>query len=263
MRANGGQRGVVALVTGGSDGIGKAIAARLHAEGARVAICGRSQARLDSAAAEISSHGRDRLLTVQADCSRQDDLQKLHDATCTAFGPINALVNNVGTSMRASFLELTDDQWSADFCLKVFSAIRLTRLVVPTLTASGKPGRIINIVSVGGKHPSGGSAPTTITRAAGLALTKLLSKELAIHQILVNAICVGTIQSGQHDRQWATSGEQRAVFYRHLARNRGIPLGRVGLPEEIANLANFLISREASYITGAAINVDGGWSSSL
>jgi 3-oxoacyl-[acyl-carrier protein] reductase len=262
MGSNGQQQGVVALVTGGSEGIGRSVAARLHAEGAAVAICGRDQGRLDAAVAAVAP-GSDRLLAVRADCRDPDDLRRLHEATVSAFGPVTALVNNVGTSRRGPFLELTDDDWAEDVELKLYSAIRLTRAVVGRLVELGRPGRVVNVLSIGGKHPGAGTAPTTVTRAAGLALTKVLSKEFGPHGILVNAVCIGLVESGQHDRRWRARGGDRDEFYRDLVASRGVPLGRAGLPEEAANLINFLVSAEGSYVTGTAINLDGGTSSTL
>ncbi|WP_037062790.1 SDR family NAD(P)-dependent oxidoreductase [Pseudonocardia acaciae] len=257
------QEGTVALITGGSDGIGKGIALRLHEEGARVAFCGRDRDRLDAAVASIAPDGSDRLLAVQADCRSKADLERLHQATVDAFGPVNALVNNAGTSVRGAFLELDDDVWMADFELKIFSVVRLTRMVAGGLVARGEPGRIVNVMTINGKHPGAGSAPTTVSRGADMAITKILSKELAPHNILVNAVCVGTIESGQHDRVWQAEGGDRDAFYQRLAKTREIPLGRAGTPAEVAELVNFLISERGSYITGASINIDGGSSYNL
>lgn len=260
MTASAVHEGVVALVTGGSDGIGKSIAAQLLDEGASVAICARNPDRLAAAADDIAPGGSDRLLAMPADCTVPADMQRLHDATVERFGTVTALVNNAGTSTRGTFLDLTDEMWQADFDLKVFAAVRLSRLVAGALVAEGRPGRIVNMMGVSGKHPGVGSAPTTVSRAAGLALTKVLSKDLAQHGILVNAVCIGTAESGQHDRRWHAAGGDRDEYYAQLAKTRSIPLGRVAKPEEAAGLVSFLLSPAGSYITGAAINFDGGWS---
>lgn len=259
----GAQDGMSVLITGGSDGIGRAAATRLVAEGARVVVCGRDQRRLDAAVEHIDPAATGRAHGVQADCRDVEQLRALHAAAVELMGPVTALVNNVGTSVRGPFLELSDEQWMEDIELKLFAAIRLTRMVVPGMIDRGNGGRVVNVLSIGGKHPGPQSAPTTVTRAAGLALTKVLSKELAAHRILVNALCIGTIKSGQHDRRWEQRGGEREDFYEELAAQRGIPIGRVGEAEEVAALINFLLSDEGSYVTGTAINIDGGTSSSL
>lgn len=253
--------GVVALVTGGTAGIGMAVAARLFREGARVAVCGRDPGRLAAAVSAISGGDSDRFLGVTADCAIAEDLVRLHEETVAAFGPVTTLVNNVGSSLKGPFLEVTEEQWRQDIDLKLFSAIRLTKMVAGRLIDLDQPGRVINVLSIGGKSPGAESAPTSVTRAAGLALTKVLSKELAPHRILVNAICIGAVESGQHDRRWERAGGDRDDFYRQMAVDRNIPLGRVGRPEEVSGLISFLVSDQGSYITGAAINVDGGTSS--
>lgn len=247
-----------ALITGGSDGIGKAVATRLVAEGANVVVCARGEDRLRDAVAAIDPDQTGRAVGIAADCRRADELEHLHRQAVEAFGPVTALINNVGTSIRGGFLALTDEEWQEDLDLKLFSAIRLSRAVVPTMIERGVGGRIVNILSIGGKAPGAGSAPTTVSRAAGLALTKVLSKELAAHRILVNAVCIGTVKSGQHDRRQEETTMDREDYYADLAKKRGIPIGRVAEAEEAAGLVTFLISEAGAFVTGAAINFDGG-----
>jgi NAD(P)-dependent dehydrogenase (short-subunit alcohol dehydrogenase family) len=210
---------------------------------------------------QVSDGDGERFLAVQADCTRAEDLARLHEETVAAFGPVTTLVNNVGTSLKGPFLRVSEEQWRQDIDLKLFSAIRLTKIVAGRLVELKRPGSVINVLSIGGKSPGAESAPTSVTRAAGLALTKVLSKELAPHGILVNAICIGAIESGQHDRRWERAGGDRDDFYRQMATDRKIPLGRVGKPDEVSGLISFLVSDEGRYITGTAINVDGGTSS--
>jgi len=250
-------RGTTALITGASAGIGLAAARRLHARGARVVLCARGEERLDRAAASIGTEG---VLAVQADATVAADLERLHAVAVETFGPVGVLVNNVGTALRGSFLEVTDDLWQQDLDIKLFSAIRLSRLMLRDAVASGSGGRIINILSTGGKHPAGGSAPTSVTRAAGLALTKVLSKEFAPHGVLVNAVCVGIIRSAQHDDRYAAGDGSETIdeFYLRLAKQRGTPLGRAGEADEVAAVIELLASEEGGYVTGTAINVDGG-----
>lgn len=257
--------GQTVLITGGTAGIGLAAGVRLGAAGANVVVCGRDPGRLAAAEAEIRAAGAPGALGVRADCTDPDDLQQLHHIARETFGVVTGLVNNVGTSLKGPFLTLTDDAWHRDLDLKLFSAIRLSRAVIGELVAAGLPGRIVNILSVGGKHPGAASAPTTVSRAAGIALTKVLSKEFAADGILVNAICIGAIKARQHEDVWQESAEDlsREEFYTQLAAKRSIPLGRVGEPEEVAGLIHLLMSSDGAYITGAAINVDGGASSAV
>lgn len=249
--------GATALVTGGSAGIGLATARRLHARGAKVVICARGEERLEWAAATI---GEERVLAVPADATVVADLERLHATATATFGPVQVLINNVGTALRGPFVDLTDDDWQQDLDIKLLSAIRLSRLMLRDALAAGHGGRIINVLSTGGKHPAAGSAPTSVTRAAGLALTKVLSKEYAAHGVLVNAVCVGVIRSAQHDDRHAEGDGKESIddFYLRLARQRGAPIGRAGEADEVAAVIEFLASDAGGYVTGTAINVDGG-----
>jgi NAD(P)-dependent dehydrogenase (short-subunit alcohol dehydrogenase family) len=249
----------VAIVTGGSQGIGKAAALRLAAEGASVVIAARGRELLDKVALEIRAAGG-RVAAVQADVSRAEDCARLVAEAVKAFGRLDILVNNAGTSATGEFESVTDDIWQADFELKLFAAIRLARLAIPHMKRQGG-GRIVNITNIGAKQPRAKSMPTTVTRAAGLAFTKALSKEFAPHQILVNTVCIGLVRAGQHERKAAKAGIAVEQFYADMAKD--IPLGRVGRAEEVANAIAFLASEAASYITGTSINLDGGTSAVL
>lgn len=249
----------VAIVTGGSQGIGKAAALRLAAEGASVVIAARGRELLDKVALEIRAAGG-RVAAVQADVSRAEDCARLVAEAVKAFGRLDILVNNAGTSATGEFESVTDDIWQADFELKLFAAIRLARLAIPHMKRQGG-GRIVNITNIGAKQPRAKSMPTTVTRAAGLAFTKALSKEFAPHQILVNTVCIGLVRAGQHERKAAKAGIALEQFYANMGKD--IPLGRVGRAEEVANAIAFLASEAASYITGTSINLDGGTSAVL
>jgi 3-oxoacyl-[acyl-carrier protein] reductase len=254
-----GLKGKIAVVTGGSDGIGRATALRLAREGADVAVCARRQEPLDQTAAELRKAGA-QVLAVAADMSKKADIDRFIKAVIERFGRIDILVNNAGTSARGKFLEIEDDAWSADLELKVFGAIRCTRLAVPYMKKHGG-GRIINITISSAKQPGAESYPTSVSRAAGLALTKALSKEYAASNILVNTVCIGKIKSGQHVRRYTREGISAEDYYRQTAKD--IPLGRVGEAEEVANVIAFLASDAASYVTGTSVNLDGGMSGTL
>ena len=248
-----------AIVTGATQGIGLATAQMLAAEGASVVIAARGRERLDAVVAAIRAAGG-QALGVQADIGQEADCARVMQEALAAFGRVDILVNNAGTSNRGAFESVTDASWQADFDLKLFGAIRLTRLVVPQMRKVGG-GRIINITNIGAKQPQAGSMPTSVTRAAGQAMTKALSKEFAADKILVNTVCIGLIRAGQHERKAASSGRDVEALYTEMG--KGIPLGRVGLADEVANVITFLASDAASYVTGTSINVDGGTSGVL
>jgi len=254
-----GLEGKVAIITGGTQGIGKATAQRLAAEGAQVVICARGQERLDAVAAEIRQAGG-RVQAVPADVAGAEAAARIVDEAVRAFGRIDILVNNAGTSATGAFESTPDEAWQADFDLKLFGAVRLIRLALPHMKRLGG-GRIVNITNIGGKQPAAGSMPTTVTRAAGLAMTKALSKEFAPDGILVNAVCIGLVRAGQHERSAAKRGIDVESLYETMGKN--VPLGRVGRAEEVANVIAFLASEAASFVTGTSINLDGGASGVL
>ena len=191
------------------------------------------------------------------DVSKAADISRTHDQIVKDLGGIDVLVNNAGTSRTMAFEGITDDVWQEDFDLKLFAAIRFSRLVWGGMKER-KWGRIINVLNTGAKAPPAASAPTTVSRAAGMALTKVMAGEGGPHNILVNAMLVGLIVSDQWVKRHAATapGTDFEAFTQNLA--RGVPLGRMGTAEEFANLACFLASEQGSYITGTAINVDGG-----
>jgi NAD(P)-dependent dehydrogenase (short-subunit alcohol dehydrogenase family) len=254
-----GLKGKVAVVTGATEGIGRATALKLGKEGAKIAICARRQEPLDKTAAEIRKAGGD-VLAVSADMSKVADIERFMKAVVDRFGRIDILVNNAGTSARGKFLEVDDKTWNADIELKVFGAIRCTRLAVPHMKKNGG-GRVVNITISSAKQPGAESMPTSVSRAAGLAITKALSKEFAPDNIRVNTVCIGKIKSGQHERRYTREGRSADEYYKEASRD--IPLGRVGEAEEVANVITFLVSDAASYVTGTSVNLDGGISGTL
>jgi NAD(P)-dependent dehydrogenase (short-subunit alcohol dehydrogenase family) len=250
--------GKVVLVTGGTDGLGAALADRLVEEGARVAVCGRDSGRLAATEQRLRAAGGD-ALAVQADVTRLADLERFVGAAVAQWGRLDGLVNNAGKSSAAPIDQTSDDDWTADLDLKVLAAVRGTRLAVPHLIAAGG-GAIVNVLNVSAKAPGAGSLPTAASRAAGLAITKAASKDLGQHGIRVNAVLIGLVASGQWRRRADAAGQSEEEFYRQMAQNTAIPLGRVGRPEEFADLASYLLSDRSSYVTGSAINLDGGTS---
>ena len=197
---------------------------------------------------------------MAADISKAADIEQFINAVAAKFGRIDILVNNAGSSQRGAFLETEDAKWAADFELKVFGAIRCTRLAVPHMIKQGG-GRVINITNVAAKQPGAGSGPTSISRAAGLALTKMLSKEFAAQNILVNTVVIGKIKSGQHERTRKKLGLEPEVYFKKVAAD--IPMGRMGETAEAANAIVFLASNLATYVTGTSLNLDGGLSGVL
>lgn len=254
-----GLRGKVAAVTGGSEGIGRATVARLVEEGAKVAFCARRAEVLDAFAAELRKAGAD-VLPIVADAARAGDMERFIAETVRHYGRVDIVVNNAGGTGQEAFEKVDDAAWQRDIDVKVFAQIRTARAAVPHMKAQGG-GRIINLNMVGAKQPFAGSFPTTISRAAGLALTKALSKKYAADNILVNAVAVGKIKSKQQERRAARGGMSVAEHYERTGKT--VPLGRMGEAEEVANVIAFLASDAASYVTGCCINVDGGLSGVL
>jgi NAD(P)-dependent dehydrogenase (short-subunit alcohol dehydrogenase family) len=254
-----GLKGKVAVITGATDGIGRASAMLFAMEGAKVAICARKIEGVNATVEAIRKAGGD-AFGMAADMSSAADAEKFIEGVAKHFGRLDILVNNAGTSMRGGFLELTDEQYKSDLELKVFGAMRCARAAIPHMRKQGG-GRIVNITTVGAKQPGAGSMPTTMSRAAGMVFTKSLSKEFAKDNILVNTVSVGLLKSGQHNRRAAASGADQEEMYKKMGKD--VPIGRVGEAEEAANVIVFLASGAASYVTGTSVNVDGGTSGVL
>ena len=257
-----GLTGKVALVTGGSDGIGKGTATSLCAEGAKVVICARRVDALEAAAAEIRAATGGEVTPISADVTKQEDVDALFDAIAERHGRLDILVNNAGTSAANLFENVSDDVWRYDLELKLFGAIRCSQRALPMMKAQGG-GRIVNITTPGGKAPAAGSVPTSVSRAAGIALTKEMSKDYAGDNILVNTVCIGLIKAGQHERRFDAAraddpGLTLEAYYEEMGKR--VPIGRVGEAREAGDLVTFLVSERASYITGVAVNIDGGTS---
>ena len=257
-----GLQGKIAVVTGGSEGIGKAAAMALSREGARVAICARRADVLESAVDEIRRASGHEVLAVPTDMIDPVQVEAFLRQVVDAWGGVDILVNNAGTAAANPFESATDAIWQADFDLKLFGAIRASRIVIPIMRARGG-GRIINITQVAGKHPGANSVPTSVTRAAGIALTKALSKDVAKDSILVNTVCVNLVKSGQMARAAQRNYPSLSVEQGWTEMGKSVPLGRMAEAEEVANVIAFLASSAASYVTGSSINLDGGTSGVL
>lgn len=252
--------GRTALITGASEGLGLAMACRFAESGANVAMVSRTAETLEAArhkAASSAGGNKVRIEAFPCDVTDMDQISQAWSGINDAFGSVDILVNNAGAHAAGPFLECSDEAWQYDLDLKLFAAIRLCRLAMP-LMAERNWGRIINVLAVSAKTPGAGSVPTSVSRAAGMALTKVLSAEGAPDNILVNALLVGLINSGQHERRHQRLAADKPYEEYLAERGKVIPLGRMGEAEEFANLACFLVSDAGSYVTGCAINVDGG-----
>ena len=258
--------GKVAVITGGSKGLGLAIASRFVESGADVALLARKQETLEAARDGLLQHAKGRVHIYPCDVAKADDIAATYKAVMNTYGRVDIVVNNAGISQTGPFTSVTDEVWQADLDLKLFAAIRLTRLAWPQMVER-RWGRVINVLNIGAKAPKAGSAPTSVSRAAGMALTKVLAGEGAPHNVLVNALHVGLIESDQWARKYAESNAESnakpdANTYDAFLADMGksVPMGRVGTAEEFANVACFLASDLAAYVTGTSINVDGNLS---
>jgi 3-oxoacyl-[acyl-carrier protein] reductase len=249
--------GKTAIVTGGSKGLGLAMAEKFASCGADVAILARSPETLGEAKQRIQANANGKVAAISCDVSKAADIRKACDQVMSEFGKIDIFVNNAGQSTRGPSETITDEMWQADLDLKLFAQIRFCRLIFPQMKQR-RWGRIISVLNIGAKAPGADSAPTSVSRAAQMAFTKALSHEGAPHNVLVNSLHVGVIVSDQIVRRHQREGANVSLEEFIRQAGQGVPLGRMGRAEEFANVACFLASDAASYVTGCAINVDGG-----
>jgi len=256
-----GLSGKVALISGGTSGIGLAIAQMLAAEGCKVAVCGRDQAKLDKAVATISSADPQGFV---ADICKPADVARLVDNVGKAFGGIDIVVSNAGTHLPGRIDEVAGEALQRHFQTKVLGAWELARRVVPVMKQRGG-GRFIVIIGQAGKVPQANAIASTIVNAAQHAFVKSLSDELAPHGILVNAVCPSRIKSPLTE---GLTLHNEVYYGRSLEQQESewgaeVPLGRWGAPEDIAKAVVFIASDRAAFIVGANVDVDGGHQRSI
>lgn len=247
-------KNAVAIITGGSKGLGLASARSLVAEGARVVICARGHDALQAAAADLRAQaGRDDAVhAVQADVSQASECERVVQEAMRACGRIDILVNNVGKAGGTDIVATTDDEWASAIDLTLMPAVRMSRLVVPQMRQQGG-GVILMIASIWGRE-SGGRMTYNAVKAAEISLAKAMSQQLAKDNIRVNSVAPGSISFP--GGTWAQRQEADPVGIGEFIK-RDLPFGRFGRADEVGDVVAFLASPRASWISGASITVDG------
>jgi len=250
--------GKVALVTGGSRGIGKAIAQALVDEGCSVAICSRGAEQLDAAVRDLSARGR--AIGVATDVTNPQAVQAFVDRALKTFGRVDILVNNAGTHLRGTVDTTTLDILERQLRDKVFGFFTMIKAVLPTMRQQ-RDGRIVNIVGQAARHPHPDRFPSGVTNAALMAMTKSVADAVARDNIRVNAVCPQYIESELLSSLIAKEMRERGVDRATAAAGftRANPLGRTGRPEEVADLVAYLVSDRAAFVAGSAVSIDGGY----
>ena len=255
-----GIKGRAAIVTGATRGIGRETARQFLEEGVRVMICGRNAVTLEQARAELASLTGGEVYAVVADMTQEVDIAKLVKAAQQKFGTVDILINNAGQMYSGRFEVMTDAGLKEQFETKIFGFLRAIRLVYPIMKAQ-KWGRIINIIGGAGKEPDPYMFGSGITNSGLLNITKSLSTEFGEDNVLVNAVCPGWVATNLWQRNAQGLQQELGVKSEDEARRlaaRKNSLNRFGKPEELANAIVFLCSERSSYITGVALNLDGG-----
>lgn len=250
-----GLKNKVAIVLGASRGLGYACAKALAEEGVRVTIAARDAAILQASAKELEKETRSLVLAVPADVTIFKDLENIIAKTLEKFGRIDILVNNAGGPPAGKFESFGDKEWQTAFEMNLLGAVRFSRLVIPHMRKTGM-GRIINLVSVAVKQPIDNLILSNSIRAGVVGMAKTLSQEIAPDNITVNNIASGLFLTERIKQLYDTEEKMKKII-------DGIPMGRLGNPEELAALVTFLASEKAAFITGATIQIDGGMCRSL
>jgi 3-oxoacyl-[acyl-carrier protein] reductase len=259
-----GLKGKRAIVMAASRGLGYASALALAREGCDLTVCSRDETRIRRAADSIARETSARVHAVAADVSGVGEARRLVEATVAQYGGLDIVVHNAGGPPAGEFLEMTEEQWHKAFEQNLLSLVRIVQAAVPEMTRSGA-GRLITIASSSIKQPIPNLVLSNTLRAGVWGLAKTLSRELAAHKILVNVIAPGRIQTERIEELDRLTAQKtgKSVDEVKRASAGNVPLGRIGRPEELANLVVFLASDAASYITGQAITVDGGAGTAL
>lgn len=253
-----GLQGKIALVTGGSLGIGRAAAFGLAREGASVALCARGKEALAETAEAIRAFGV-KALPIQADCTRPEDVTRLVHAVVAEFGGIDILVNSIGAAKGGNFLEFTEGDWEESLALKLLGQIRCCREVLPIMRARGG-GTIVNVIGHRGKQPDGRALPAGVANAGLINFTVGLAQEEARYGIRVVGVNPAPVETRRLQSVFETEARVLGVSVDEARRRwlSHVPLGRAARPEEISDVIVFLASVRASYITGTVVHVDGG-----
>jgi 3-oxoacyl-[acyl-carrier protein] reductase len=249
----------IAIVPASSKGLGRAVASGLALEGANVVICSRNEDEIKATAKEVSDQTGSEILPLKADVSKQTDLEKIVKNTTDAFGTVHILVNNAGGPPFGHFDDFNMEQWQEAIELNLFSTIKLTKLVTPYMKAQNW-GRVINITSIAVKQPLDGLILSNTSRAGVIGFAKTISNELAKYNILVNNVCPGRIFTDRIKSLASSRAEKDNKSFEEIIEGMqaDIPVGKIGTPEQFANMVVFLASEKASYITGNTIQIDGG-----
>jgi len=255
-----GLKGKVVLVAGGSMGLGKAVAVECAREGAKVSICALDDAALPRAKEEIETLTGGEVIAVPADLTDLEDARNFVRKSIEHYGTVDVLVNNAGGPPSVPLLEIDDDLWHRGFKLNLMSTIAMTTAVVPVMKEK-RWGRIINMTSISVKQPIDGLILSNTIRSGVIGFAKTLSTELAPFNVTVNNVCPGyTLTDRVRNLAKVTAEREHTTSEEIIARwESAIPMGRLGTPEEFAALVAFLASDRSGYITGAAIQIDGGW----
>ena len=255
-----GLRERVAIVGGSSKGMGRAAALALAREGASVTVCARDEAELRKAEIEIARVGsQHHVLAIPADLSRPEDIKRVVRGTFNRFGRIDISVNTIGEQLVGRPSETEDDQWEEDLEQNFLSVVRMSREVIPYMKQQ-QWGRIINRLSMSSNQRPGVPVISTSSHMAVVGYTKILASELAPFNITVNNVLPGYILTEQADSVYEAQAQEREESPQDMIKQtaKTIPMGRLGKPEEVADLLTFLASERSSYITGVSIPLDGG-----